>query len=87
VRLDLLGVVDTTVLNNLGTLDRLIQREILGLEGADELLVEMIACGYRSPVASLRPFRSRELGLSYSAPRRSGSGIASTKSSWTKPVG
>ena len=38
----------------LGVLDQLIQTEILGLGRAEELLAEMIACGYRSPVRSLR---------------------------------
>jgi predicted nucleic acid-binding protein len=48
-----------TVTGTLGTLDRLVQGEILGLKEADELLAEMIARGYRSPVASLRAFKSR----------------------------
>jgi predicted nucleic acid-binding protein len=38
----------------LGVLARLIQRKILTLEEGDELLVRMMASGYRSPVRSLR---------------------------------
>jgi predicted nucleic acid-binding protein len=38
----------------LGALDQLIQTEILSLGQAEELLAEMIAHGYRSPIRSLR---------------------------------
>lgn len=38
----------------LGVLDQLIQIEILSIGRAEELLAKMIACGYRSPVRSLR---------------------------------
>lgn len=38
----------------LGTLMRLVQREILSLPEADIVLAEMMARGYRSPVHSLR---------------------------------
>jgi len=46
-----LGLVVT---GTLGVLDQLIQIEILSFDQAEELLAEMIACGYRSPVRSLR---------------------------------
>jgi len=38
----------------LGCLDLLVQEELLDLKAAEALLGEMIACGYRSPVQSLR---------------------------------
>jgi len=38
----------------LGCLDLLVQEGLLELNAADALLSEMIACGYRSPVRSLR---------------------------------
>lgn len=46
------------VSGTLGILHRLVQREVLTLDEADELLVEMMAQGYRSPFRSLREIDS-----------------------------
>lgn len=42
------------VSGTLGALVRLRQRELISLQEGDRLLTEMIACGYRSPVRSIR---------------------------------
>lgn len=46
--------IGVEISGTLGCLVKLCRREIIFLEEGDRLLEEMIACGYRSPVRSLR---------------------------------
>lgn len=42
------------VSGSLGVLNNLVLKQVLSLEGADTLLVEMVRCGFHSPYRSLR---------------------------------
>jgi predicted nucleic acid-binding protein len=48
------GSLGLEVSGSLGVLDRLVSRQILSLEEADEALAEMVRRGFRSPYRSLR---------------------------------